>query len=141
MRLSYLATLSLFLFVSGSLGATVCKEVPLACANAELIVRELRKNLPQVLSQNLTMTHVMRVDAAVHLYVLLSYDEKSLRSNIQFHGGSLEVLKINLDRHMKNSVCSEERLARVVNNGVNLFFHYKYSDGYRLGTFLVRECV
>ena len=44
-----------------------CNAPVTTCATAELIKRDLMKALPQQVSQNMTMTHVMRANAEIHL--------------------------------------------------------------------------
>lgn len=116
------------LFVSTSYAGD-CNAPVATCATAELIKRDLMKALPQQVSQNMTMTHVMRINAEIHLYTQLSYDLAYLASNMRSKGATIDDARRAMQVQAQNYFCSTAQLKRAVAKGVGFYNHYKLSDG------------
>ena len=117
MRRLLLLLLPLLLSVTSYAGD--CNAPIAACASAELIKRDLTKGLPQQVSQNMTMTHVMRIDAEIHLYTQLSYDMALLAANIRSKGATPDDARRAMQVQAQNYFCSAGKLRKAVVEGVS----------------------
>ena len=117
-----------------------CNAPVATCAAAELIKRDLMKALPQQVSQNMTMTHVMRINAEIHLYTQLSYDLAYLASNMRSKGATIDDARRAMQVQAQNYFCSTVQLKRAVAKGVGFYNHYKLSDGKEFVTTEVNRC-
>lgn len=117
-----------------------CNAPVATCATAELIKRDLMKALPQQVSQNMTMTHVMRINADIHLYTQLSYDLAYLASNMRSKGATIDDARSAMQAQAQNYFCSTVQLKRAVAKGVGFYNHYKLSDGQEFLTTKVTTC-
>lgn len=117
-----------------------CNAPVTTCATAELIKRDLMKALPQQVSQNMTMTHVIRINADIHLYTQLSYDLAYLASNMRSKGATIEDARRAMHVQAQNYFCSTAQLKRAVAKGVGFYNHYKLSDGQEFVTTKVMAC-
>jgi hypothetical protein len=113
-----------------------CNAPVTTCATAELIKRDLMKGLPQQVSQNMTITHVMRVNAEIHLYTQLSYDMAFLESSMRSKGATAADARRVIQSQAQNYFCSNAQLKR----GVGFYNHYKLSDGREFVTTKVMTC-
>ena len=86
--------------------AADCNAPSATCASAELIKRALMKGLPQQVSKNMTITHVMRVNAEIHLYTQLSYDMAFLESNMRSKGSTADDARMVMQSLAQNYFCS-----------------------------------
>ena len=117
-----------------------CNAPVTTCATAELIKRDLMKALPQQVSQNMTMTHVIRINADIHLYTQLSYDLAYLASNMRSKGATIEDARRAMPVQAQKYFCSTAQLKRAVAKGVGFYNHYKLSDGQEFVTTKVMAC-
>jgi hypothetical protein len=117
-----------------------CNAPVATCATAELIKRDLLKALPQQVSQNMTMTHVMRINADIHLYTQLSYDLADLASNMRSKGATIDDARRAMQAQAQNYFCSTVQLKRAVAKGVGFYNHYKLSDGQEFVITEVTRC-
>ena len=127
------------LFVSTSYAGD-CNAPVATCATAELIKRDLMKALPQQVSQNMTMTHVMRINAEIHLYTQLSYDLTYLASNMRSKGATIDDARRAMQAQAQNYFCSTVQLKRAVAKGVGFYNHYKLADGQEFVITEVTRC-
>jgi hypothetical protein len=135
-----LLSLLLPLFLSNPTYAGDCNAPIAACASAELIKRDLAKGLPQQVSQNMTMTHVMRIDAEIHLYTQLSYDMALLAANMRSKGATPDDARRAMQVQAQNYFCSAGKLRKAVVKGVSFYNHYKLADGQAFVTTKVTRC-
>jgi hypothetical protein len=98
------------------------------------------KALPQQVSQNMTMTHVMRINADIHLYTQLSYDLADLASNMRSKGATIDDARRAMQAQAQNYFCSTVQLKRAVAKGVGFYNHYKLSDGQEFVITEVTRC-
>ena len=117
-----------------------CNAPSATCATAELIKRDLMKGLPQQVSQNMTITHVMRVNAEIHLYTQLSYDMAFLESSMRSKGSTAADARRVIQSQAQNYFCSNSQLKMAVAKGVGFYNHYKLSDGREFVTTKVMTC-
>lgn len=117
-----------------------CNAPSATCATAELIKRDLMKGLPQQVSQNMTITHVMRVNAEIHLYTQLSYDMALLAANMRSKGGTPDDARRAMQVQAQNYFCSAGKLRKAVVEGVSFYNHYKLADGQAFVTTKVTAC-
>jgi hypothetical protein len=127
MRCLLFLLLSLLLSVTSYAGD--CNAPMATCATAELIKRDLIKGLPQQVSQNMTMTHVMRINAEIHLYTQLSYDMALLTTNVRSEGATPDDARRAMQVQAQNYFCSAGKLRKAVVKGVSFYNHYKLADG------------
>ena len=117
-----------------------CNAPMVTCATAELIKRDLIKGLPQQVSQNMTMTHVMRINAEIHLYTQLSYDMALLTTNMRSKGATPDDARRAMQVQAQNYFCSAGKLRKAVVKGVSFYNHYKLADGQAFVTTKVTAC-
>lgn len=128
------------LFLSNPTYAGDCNAPMATCATAELIKRDLMKGLPQQVSQNMTITHVIRVNAEIHLYTQLSYDIAFLESNLRSKGATANDARRVMQTQAQNYFCSADELKLAVAKGVSFYNHYKLADGRAFTTTKVTTC-
>lgn len=130
----------LLLFFSTPLYAGNCDAPIATCATAELIKRDLMKGLPQQVSQNMTITHVMRINTEIHLYTQLSYNMAFLEANMMSKGATPDDARRAIQIQAQNYYCSTDQLKQALIKGVSFHNHYKLANGQAFVTTEVIAC-
>ncbi|MDC0112393.1 hypothetical protein OAH95_00560 [Burkholderiaceae bacterium] len=86
------------------------------------------------------MTHVMRINAEIHLYTQLSYDMALLGENMRSKGATPDDARRAMQVQAQNYFCSAGKLRKAVVKGVSFYNHYKLADGQAFVTTKVTAC-
>ena len=109
-------------------------------ALAKYVQVNLSKNLPQKISQNMTLTEVIAINDMVMLNALLSYDREFLENKLNSVGNTMQNFKYHFPQVVKKGVCTNEALLKFVRMGGKINYRYSFSDGENFLTIRIRRC-
>jgi len=108
---------------------------------AKNIQREVSKDLPQKISQNLTIMSIYSENETVTLHAVLNYNKDYLKKSADAAGVSLNSIALKMNTFSNNAVCGFALLNNFIKEGGRIDYRYTFLDGNEYMTVKINKCL
>lgn len=107
---------------------------------AKEIQGEVSKDLPQKLSQTLTLHSASSSKKTVTLNAILHYTRSYLENAVDAGGVTMDSIKVKMRKFTKNTVCSFPLLKSFILIGGRIDYAYRFEDGEKYMLISIDRC-